>query len=331
MNANTANNINTVSTVAKNSVVPAQAGLVAKMADKYGVERESFSRALTRVAFPSEQKIEPAEMLALLVVADQYDLNPFLKQIYAFKNKSGAIVPLVSIDGWMSILARNPDYKGMKIEMAEKKIKICDVEIPEWCDCTMYNRKLETPITIREYADEAFVKTSPVWKSYPKRMLRNRSIVQCARIAFALGGISFVDNEADPWEAMRNPASAESALQEPKPASAVSPKLIDGLIDQGTKSGNWKRVDEFIAQRFSPEDQIKVREYIHSRLAGRPGSFGADNSGASGAPGVQKKEPIEDIEPVPAQQGTIDESIGMPVDDAYMASLAAEMQSGSMI
>jgi len=44
------------------------------------------------------------QMLALLVVADQYRLNPFLNELYAFPDKKGGITPIVGVDGWSRII-----------------------------------------------------------------------------------------------------------------------------------------------------------------------------------------------------------------------------------
>ena len=42
--------------------------------------------------------------MALLIVADQYGLNPFTREIFAFDDKRAGIVPVVSVDGWSRIL-----------------------------------------------------------------------------------------------------------------------------------------------------------------------------------------------------------------------------------
>lgn len=314
-----------------------QTGLIGKLAAKFGVEADSFTQALVRVAFPSEQKISPAEMLALLVVCDQYELNPFLRQIYAFKSRSGSIVPLVGIDGWMAIINRHPDYKGMKIEMAEKRILIDGVSIPEWCDCTILNRRLDTPITMREYADEAFVRSSPVWRSHPKRMLRNRAIVQCARIAFALGGIQFMDNERNPWETMEAydavPAAAPvmKAAPTPRPAisrSRLSDELLQSLFEQGMKTGNWQRIDQYIDMRVAPEDKEKARAYIAERRGAQT---------AKPVPAARAAEPIEDAVPAAASSSAPERPINDPADDdldedvSCLDGLTDELDGKSML
>jgi hypothetical protein len=52
------------------------------------------------------------------------------------------------------------------------------------------------PLAIKEYFNEA--KTDQlVWVTHPKRMLRHKALVQCARLAFGLAGVY------EPDEAMR--------------------------------------------------------------------------------------------------------------------------------
>ena len=45
-------------------------------------------------------QVSDAQMTALLVVANQYALNPWTKEIYAFPDKNNGIVPVCRC-GWM--------------------------------------------------------------------------------------------------------------------------------------------------------------------------------------------------------------------------------------
>jgi hypothetical protein len=51
-------------------------------------------------------------MMALLIVADQYGLNPWTKEIYAFPDKSNGIVPVVGVDGWARIINTHEQFDG---------------------------------------------------------------------------------------------------------------------------------------------------------------------------------------------------------------------------
>jgi hypothetical protein len=62
--------------------------LVAKMAGKYGLEPEKMMATLKATAFKGDVTNE--QMAALLIVADQHNLNPWLREIYAFPSRRGS-------------------------------------------------------------------------------------------------------------------------------------------------------------------------------------------------------------------------------------------------
>jgi hypothetical protein len=69
------------------------------------VERITAHR-LKATAFKGQ--VSDAQMTALLIVANQYGLNPWTKEIYAFPDKNNGIVPVVGVDGWSRIINEPP-------------------------------------------------------------------------------------------------------------------------------------------------------------------------------------------------------------------------------
>jgi valyl-tRNA synthetase len=63
-------------------------------ATKYSVEAEQVGALLAKTCFGTE--VTYPEMTALLIVADQYNLNPFTKEIYAFPKKGGGFIPVIA-------------------------------------------------------------------------------------------------------------------------------------------------------------------------------------------------------------------------------------------
>ena len=106
----------------KPSVPEPLTSLVGRMAVEYGVDEKKLYNTLANSVFAqggkdrngSYQVKTPTveEMMSLLVICDKYGLNPFTREIFAFANR-GKIVPVVSIDGWLAILNRQPDYDGL--------------------------------------------------------------------------------------------------------------------------------------------------------------------------------------------------------------------------
>lgn len=170
--------------------------LMATYAGKLGVSADNLRSALLSVAFRVTEKGQPAqvsneELLALVSVANAYNLNPFLRHIYAFRGQNGCIQPLISIDGWLSIMQNHPAFDGMDVSMAENKVEINtnrgSVTLPEWCEVRIYRKDCAHPVVHREYSEECFMATMP-WIKYPRRMLKHRTTIQCIRYALGVSG-----------------------------------------------------------------------------------------------------------------------------------------------
>ena len=122
-------------------------------------------------------QVSDAQMTALMVVANQYQLNPWTKEIYAFPDKQNGIVPVVGVDGWSRIINNNPQFDGMEFDQDN-----------ESCTCIIYRKDRSHPIKVTEWMSECKRSLGP-WLSHPKRMLRHKAMIQCARLAFGFGGI----------------------------------------------------------------------------------------------------------------------------------------------
>ena len=142
---------------------------------------------LKATAFKAKEGVSDAQMTALMVVANQYGLNPWTKEIYAYPDKQNGIVPVVGLDGWARIINTNQHFDGMDFEQDE-----------ESCTCTIYRKDRTRPIRVTEYLSECYrpafkskegYEIKGPWQSHPKRMLRHKSMIQCARLAFGFGGI----------------------------------------------------------------------------------------------------------------------------------------------
>lgn len=122
-------------------------------------------------------QVSDAQMTALLVVANQYMLNPWTKEIYAFPDKNNGIVPVVGVDGWSRIINTHQQFDGIEFEQND-----------EACTCIIYRKDRTRPIKVTEWMAECRRGTGP-WQTHPKRMLRHKAMIQCARLAFGYGGI----------------------------------------------------------------------------------------------------------------------------------------------
>lgn len=158
--------------------------LTGKLAARLEMGDDSNSLIETLKATAFKGQVSDAQMTALLVVANQYGLNPWTKEIYAFPDKNNGIVPVVGVDGWARIINTNQQFDGMEFEQDD-----------ESCTCIIYRKDRTRAIKVTEYMSECRRGTAP-WQSHPKRMLRHKAMIQCARLAFGYVGI-YDEDEAE--------------------------------------------------------------------------------------------------------------------------------------
>lgn len=174
----------------KNETNESPKGALAAMAARIGSDPQELLTTLQHGVF---KDAKPAEFQALVITAQEYQLNPILKELYAFPAKGGGIVPIVSIDGWLKIINRQPNLNGLSVEMSGDGTS---------ATCTIHVKGREHPVVVTEYLDECKRPTDP-WKTMPRRMLRHKAIIQAGRVAFGIGGI-FDEDEGKDAAGMRN-------------------------------------------------------------------------------------------------------------------------------
>lgn len=181
-----------MSTAVAEVVPQTRPGLIQRFAASYGVEPNKMVSQLKQTCFKLQakdgrpQEVTNEELMALLIVAEQYGLNPWLREIYAFPDrKRGGIVPIIGVDGWTRIVLKRPDYNGANVLFSNKE----DPKSPlEWIECTMFRRDIEHSFPVREYLIENRRDTD-LWKTMPNRMLRHRAWMQAARLTFGFTGL----------------------------------------------------------------------------------------------------------------------------------------------
>lgn len=203
--------------------------LVTTFGDKYGVEASKVLDTLKNTAFKVEGGVSNEQMMALLIVADQHNLNPFTKEIYAFPDKHNGVVPVVGVDGWARIINDHAMFDGMTFGQSSKMVTLKDAKpCPEWITCTIYRKDRAHPVEVSEHLDEVWRPTLP-WKSHTKRMLRHKAMIQCARLAFSFSGIY----DPDEAERITEAAIVDVTPRAPQPDVAG---ILDAIEAQPTKA-----------------------------------------------------------------------------------------------
>lgn len=152
------------------------------MAQRLHVTPDVLRGTLQKTAFSTCRTNE--EFVSMVIVANEYGLNPMLKEIYAFPAKGGGVVPMVGVDGWIRLMNEHPAFDGIEFDyITDQKGGIEAIEAVVW------RKDRSHPIKVIEYLEECRRATEP-WKQTPRRMLRHRALIQCVRIAFGFSGIA---------------------------------------------------------------------------------------------------------------------------------------------
>lgn len=212
--------------------------LTGKLAARLGIEGNTELENILKVtAFKQRDGNPPsdAQMTALMIVANQYGLNPWTKEIYAYPDKQNGIVPVVGVDGWSRIINDHPQLDGIEFkyspETVTHKSKVCH----EWIECLIYRKDRAKPIVIREFFSEVVrsVSFATPWDSHPNRMHRHKTLIQCSRVAFGFTGI-YDDDEAERIAEKDmgniNRETGEVTKPEPEPLPACDQVWLDARL-----------------------------------------------------------------------------------------------------
>ena len=166
---------------------------LAAMAERFAIEPSRLMDTLraTIITGTRDRGASNEEVAAFIVVANQYGLNPFTREIHAFVDPRKGIVPVVGIDGWAKLVNEEPMYDGCEfVEEDDEKGN------PIKTTCIMHVKNRSHPTVVTERFKEC-KRNTPPWNDMPHRMLRHRSFMQCARVAFSLSGLYDTDEARD--------------------------------------------------------------------------------------------------------------------------------------
>lgn len=204
--------------------------LIIELATEWKMTAATMIDTLKATVFPQKNRdgspvvVSQGQLISFLQVCNEFKLNPFVKEIYAFPTKGGGIVPMVPIDGWANIVNRNEKMDGVQFKDEWEVDKTSGQRNLFSTTCTIYRKDRAHPIQITEYMQECYQPDKDPWKKWPARMLRHKAFIQCARIAFSLAGIY------DPDEAERIADSTVDAKPEVHRPTRASETVIEGKV-----------------------------------------------------------------------------------------------------
>lgn len=241
----------------KNLIKPdAKTSLLASMAQRFGMEPNVLFDTLKGTIMKADKDgCVPTneEMVAFLIVANKYQLNPFTKEIYAFPDKRVGVVPIVSTDGWTKLMVSHENYKTHSFRYADKNLELAGAKAcPEWCECDI-EKKDGSHVVIREYLDEVYrpafegkggYKVEGPWQTHTKRMLRHKVKIQAAREAFGFSGIYDEDEAERIIEIQGNETSSPKPIVSIKGQELPKPDTSTHSITQASTQGETSDVRE---------------------------------------------------------------------------------------
>ena len=270
--------------------------LVARMGERFGVDSAKFFETLKATAFRQHNGVPPTneQMMMLLIVAEQYNLNPFTREIYAFRDsRANSIVPVVGVDGWSRIVNDHKQYDGVEFNYSSEEVLMpgAKYKTASYIECVMYRKDRQHPTRVREYLHEVYRSGVKPWQTHTSRQLRHKAFVQCARLCFGFGGVYDTDEAERIVENDRGssvvdvtpkptviPAAQEAETVEASYAEVETPdevlgdsdrQKLDVLTDKLAQrvvsgSGAWGAAKQYVEQRFS--DGSAERVYALERL-----------------------------------------------------------------
>lgn len=238
--------------------------LVARFAEKYHLEPSKMLDILKATAFRQrgDAVVTNEQMAALLVVADNYKLNPFTKEIFAFNDK-GAIVPVVSVDGWSRIINEHKAFNGMEFNYSDEIVTMPGGKpCPAWCEVVIYRKDRERPTIVREYLDEVYQAPrgkdggyAGPWQTHTKRFLRHKTLIQGSRIAFGFAGIYDEDEASRIVDAQPVPVPQTQTAALPKVEAGKSSRLAAIVGSQGVIDAEPVKVAETVPVETAPAQE----------------------------------------------------------------------------
>lgn len=165
---------------------------LATIAQSTGTSPEEIKEVISGMIISAKAqhgaKASDGELAVVAGVCATYGLNPLVKEAHAFIS-GGKLQVMIGIDGWLKIMNRHPDFDGVEFDYE------WDGKILSGVTTKIFTKNRSRPVCVTEWLDECKQDKSDAWRKYPKRMLRNKSLGQCIRVAFGISEI-LDDDEA---------------------------------------------------------------------------------------------------------------------------------------
>lgn len=189
------------------------------------------------------------ELRMFLHLASSYGLDPFARDVWFIKDKSGNPIIMTSRDGYIKIANSHAAYDGIEADVVyqgDKFRKIKDgVEHiyetknrgnPVGAYAMVYRKDRSRPIYV--YAPMSnYYRNSPVWRQYPHAMILKVAEAQALKRAFSISGL--VTREELDEEPDVQPKTQKQTAQ------AITAEVINEKPQAATQAPNGQDLNEY--------------------------------------------------------------------------------------
>lgn len=245
--------------------------MVKEIAEQYKLSAERFlTSSLTILSSRLSRDMKESEVLAMCSLMKRYHLDPFAGHLYlreTFEGQSSTILPVLKIDGWLTMLNGQEQFDGLEFAYSDEMIPnpLDNVEdpsagrkVPVWMEASIFRKDRTRPTVVREYFLEVY-QNSESWRAMGCRQLRHKTIIQCSRVAFGLGGLFDEDDISrmlgEQHAEQGNGTTVQSAPNPEKRASATTFVAAD-VVEGDNSSSTAEDDDELLAASFGDTTEV---------------------------------------------------------------------------
>lgn len=238
-----------------NEIVKSQ-NAIQELSARLKIDEQQMKQTIMKTICPNLQTNE--QFISLVLMANEYGLNPITRELWAFPAKGGGIIPIVSTDGWTKMMINHPNYLRHEFVYSDTKIKLNSKEICEWCEIIIYKKDGTHTIT-REWTQEVYRDTIP-WKTHTMRMLKHKTKIQGARETFGYCGVYDKDEAERIQEAqglnqepinekpiIQMPKTIEEAQEQPqeiKKETIEDAEIVENAQEEIAQESNFKKITQ---------------------------------------------------------------------------------------
>jgi phage recombination protein Bet len=163
-----------------------------------------------------------SEFRLFLYIAQRYNLDPLVKQIWLIKYGSAPAAIFTSRDGFLSIGHRSGQFDGMETQAVKD-----DNGKVTGAICRVWRKDMSHPFTV-EVSRAEYDTNKGNWQKMPETMIKKVAESQCLRRAFDISGL-YDPSEYDPAESVQAAQEASNAPRpvdntaQPAPAPVAAP------------------------------------------------------------------------------------------------------------